>query len=279
MDTTLADYFRAVALGFLQALTEFLPISSSGHLVLAPRLIGDRVSSLTFDVGLHLGTLFAVLVYFWREWAAIAVSLLRDLPRHGMRVPRWSEPSRHGLWIVLGTLPAVITGAVLEATIEDWFRAPVSVAISLLFFSGVIWFADRSGAHRLRNADVTAGRAMLIGLAQAIALIPGTSRSGITIAAARGLGFERPAAARFSFMLSAPAVAGAAVLTMGGALAGGEAIAWGPLTAGAIVSAAVGMLVIRVLLRYIQTRTLAVFVWYRVALAGAVLAGVGFGLI
>ena len=268
-----------MALGILQALTEFLPISSSGHLVLAPRLFGDRVSSLTFDVGLHLGTLLAVLAYFWREWAAIAVAVLHDLPRHGVRVHRWTEPSRLGLWIVLGTLPAVLAGALLKGPIEEWFRSPASVGVSLLFFSGVIWFADRVGAHRLDTADVTARRSLLVGLAQAIALIPGTSRSGITIAAARGLGFGRPAAARFSFMLSAPAVAGAAVLTLGGALAGGEAIAWGPLAAGAITSAVVGMLVIGGLLRYLVTRSLAVFIWYRVALGCAVLAAVGLGLL
>ena len=277
MDASADDYLRAVALGMLQALTEFLPISSSGHLVLAPRLIGGDVSSLTFDVGLHLGTLLAVLAYFWREWAAIATALLRDLPRYGARVGRWTEPSRLGLWIALGTLPAVTVGALLKDTIEEWFRSPAAVGGSLLFFSGVIWCADRYGAHRLRAADVTARRSLLVGMAQAIALIPGTSRSGITIAAARALGFERPAAARFSFMLSAPAVAGAAVLTLGGALVRHEAVVWGPLAVGAVTAAATGMVVIRVLLRYVQTRSFAVFIWYRVALGCAVLAAVALG--
>ena len=279
MDEPLADYLRAVALGVLQALTEFLPISSSGHLVLAPRLIGDQVSSLTFDVGLHVGTLVAVLAYFWREWIAIAVALLRDLPRHALRVGRWSEDSRLGLWIVLGTVPAVIVGAVLKDTLEAWFRSPASVGVSLLIFSAVIWAADRLGAHRLRMADVTPRRALAIGMAQAIALIPGTSRSGITIAAARGLGFDRPAAARFSFMLSAPAVAGAAVLTMGSALADGERVAWGPMLVGAVTSAVAGLLVIGALLRYVQTRSLAAFMWYRVAIGALVLAAVALGVI
>ncbi|MGE3857687.1 MAG: undecaprenyl-diphosphate phosphatase [Dehalococcoidia bacterium] len=279
MDEPLADYLRAVVLGLLQALTEFLPISSSGHLVLAPQLIGDQVSSLTFDVGLHLGTLAAVLVYFWRDWVAITVALLRDVPRHALRVGRWSEPARLGLWIVVGTVPAVIVGALLKDTLEGWFREPVAVAVSLLFFSGVIWTADRLGAHRLGIADVTSRRAVAIGVAQAVALIPGTSRSGITIAAARGLGFDRTAAARFSFLLSAPAVAGAAVLTMGTALAEGEAVAWGPMLVGALTAAAAGMLVIRGLLRYVQTRSLAVFMWYRVALGLAVLAAAAAGLI
>ena len=279
MEPTTAEYVRAVALGLLQALTEFLPISSSGHLVLAPRLVGGDVSSITFDVGLHVGTLIAVLVYFWRDWLNIATSLLHDLPAHGARVSRWAEPSRLGLWIVIATLPAVIVGAVLTATVEDWFRSPVSVAVSLLFFSAVIWFADRLGAQHLGDGDATPRRALLIGCAQAIALIPGTSRSGITIAAARGLGFERSAAARFSFLLSAPAVAGAAVLTLSGALANGDPIAWGPLVVGAVTAAAAGMLVIRGLMRYLQTRSLAVFVWYRVALGCAVLVAVALNLI
>ncbi|MFA7248588.1 MAG: undecaprenyl-diphosphate phosphatase [Dehalococcoidia bacterium] len=279
MDTTVADYLRAIALGLLQALTEFLPISSSGHLVLAPKLIGDQVSSLTFDVGLHLGTLLAVLVYFWREWAAIAVALVHDLPRHRAHIHRWSAPSRLGLWIALGTVPAVIAGVLVKDTVEGFFRAPESVAVSLLVFSGVIWLADHVGAQHLQDRDVTPERALTIGLAQAVALIPGTSRSGITIAAARALGFDRPAAARFSFMLSAPAVAGAAVLTLSGALVNHEPIAWGPLAAGAMTAAAAGMLVIRVLLRYVQSRSLNVFIWYRVALAILVLAAAAAGLI
>ncbi|MEI7924713.1 MAG: undecaprenyl-diphosphate phosphatase [Chloroflexota bacterium] len=279
MQEPLADYLRAIALGLLQALTEFLPISSSGHLVLAPHLIGDQVSSLTFDVGLHIGTLLAVLVYFWRDWIDITVAVLRDLPRHGVRIQRWSPSARLGLWIVVGTIPAVIAGAVLKDTLESWFRAPVAVALSLLFFSGVIWAADRIGEYRLRLTDVNAGRALLIGLAQAVALIPGTSRSGITIAAARGIGFDRTAAARFSFMLSAPAVAGAATLTMTSALLHGEHVAWGPLAVGAITSGLAGMVVIRALLRYLQTRSLAVFIAYRVALGCLVLAAAGLGLI
>jgi len=273
----MSEYLRAVVLGLLQALTEFLPISSSGHLVLAPHLLGEASSSLTFDVGLHVGTLLAVLTYFWRDWLRIAHAVIRDVPRRGVHIGEWSEPSRLGLWIVLGTLPAVVVGALFKSTIEDWFRSPASVAISLLFFSAVIGAADRLGALRLREPDVNARRSLLIGAAQAIALIPGTSRSGITIAAARALGFDRTASARFSFMLSAPAVAGAATLTLGEAIAGGEVIAWGPLIVGAMVSAAAGLLVIRGLLRFVQTRSLDVFVWYRVVLAVAVLLAVATG--
>ena len=273
----LNEYIRAVALGLLQALTEFLPISSSGHLVLAPRLLGESASSLTFDVGLHVGTLAAVLVYFWRDWMRIALALIEDLPRRGLRIAAWSEASRLGLWIVLATLPAVLVGALFKSTIEEWFRSSTSVALSLLFFSGVIWLTDRFGMQELDERDVTARRSLIIGAAQAIALIPGTSRSGSSIAAARWLGFERGAAARFSFMLSAPAVAGAATLTIGGALKDGDAVAWGPMVVGAITAALAGLLVIRVLLVYVQSRSLDVFIAYRVALACVVLAAVALG--
>lgn len=277
MDASVADYLRAVALGAVQALTEFLPISSSGHLILAPRLLGADPSSLTFDVGLHLGTLLAVLGYFWRDCIGMAGALLSDLPRHGIRIGAWRAPSRLALWIALGTVPAVIAGLLFDATIEEAFRSPSSVAVMLIVMSGVIWAADRFGAQWLTLSEVTGGRALLIGLAQAVALVPGTSRSGITIAASRGLGFDRSAAARFSFLLSAPAVAGAVVLKLGEALADGSAFAWGPLLVGAATAAALGALVIRVLLDFVQRRTLAVFVWYRIALGVAVLAAAALG--
>ena len=273
----MADYLRAVALGLLQALTEFLPISSSGHLVLAPHLIGGETSSLTFDVGLHVGTLAAVLVYFWRDWAAIAVALLQDLPRHGPRVGRWSAPSRLGLWIAVATLPAVLVGPLLKDTLEQAVRTPAAVGVSLLWFSGVIWWADHARERHRDERDLTLRRALFIGVAQAIALIPGTSRSGISIAAARWLGFDRGAAARFSFMLSAPAVAGAATLTLGSAIAQDEAVAWGPLAVGAATAALAGLLLIGGLLRYVQSQSLDVFIGYRVALSLAVLAAVAVG--
>ncbi|MEX2446109.1 MAG: undecaprenyl-diphosphate phosphatase [Dehalococcoidia bacterium] len=279
MEASLDEYLRAIVLGLVQALTEFLPISSSGHLVLAPRLLGGEASSLTFDVGLHAGTLLAVFVYFWRDWARMVVCLAEDVPRHGRRLGAWQDHSRLALWIALATLPTAVAGFALDATAAEWFRAPVSVAVALLVFSGVIWVLDRRGAQHLDLSSVTPRRALIVGAAQAVALIPGTSRSGITIAAARGLGFDRPSAARFSFLLSAPAVGGAAVLKLGGALAGAEAVAWGPLLVGAVTAALGGLMVIRGLLRFLQSRTLAAFVWYRVVLAVVVLVAVALDLI
>ena len=275
----IADYVRAVVLGVIQALTEFLPISSSGHLVLAEHIGGESLGSLTFDVALHLGTLVAVLGYFWREWAQMARAGVVDLARHGPRVDRWSAPSRLALWLALGTLPAVIAGVALGDAVDEHLRTPALVATMLIAFALVIAAADHRGAIMRRLADVNAPRALVIGVAQAVALVPGVSRSGVTIAAARALGFERGAAARFSFLLSAPVVFGAGVLQFSRALGGDDPLRWGPMIAGAATAAVVGALVIRGFLAFVQHRTLAVFVWYRIALGLATMAAIVLGVL
>lgn len=279
MDASAADYLRAVILGVVQALTEFLPISSSGHLLLAGEVMGEDVSSLTFDVGLHVGTLAAVLIYFWRDWTGMAASSAADLVRHRWRLARWSAQGRLACLVALGTLPAVLAGATLDGAIEEHVRGAAVVGVMLLLGAGLLWAADRTAAARDGLGEMDAGRSAAIGVAQAVALIPGVSRSGMTISAARFLGFDRVSAARFSFLLSAPVVAGAAVLKLGQAAAGDETVAWGPLAVGALTSGVCGVLVIRALLRYMQHRTLAVFVWYRIALGLAVLAAVAGGLL
>jgi len=265
------ELWRAVVLGIVQAATEFLPISSSGHLVLAPELIGDDVSSLTFDVALHLGTMVAVIAYFWREWVRIIGLGIADIFQHHVRVQRWDPHSRLGLWIVLGTIPAVVVGLLFKDLIEEQLRQPWLVGTMLIAFGLIMGALDRWGGTVGQLLDMTPGRSFIVGVAKAIALVPGVSRSGVTIAAARGLGFDRPSAARFSFLLSAPAVLGAGVLQFSEALASDEALRWGPLMVGAFVSAVVGALVIRWLLHFLQTGTLWPFVWYRIALGLLVL--------
>jgi undecaprenyl-diphosphatase len=266
------EYVRAIFLGALQALTEFLPISSSGHLLIAERLLGLEGATLTFDVGLHVGTLLAVLGYFRADWLGFARALLIDVTRRGVRIATWSAESRLLLAIALGTVPAVIAGLLLNDAIERYARSVYVVVATVTGFGLVLEAADRRPQSR-GLVTMTYAAALLVGVAQAVALVPGVSRSGVTISAARALGFERPAAARFSFLLSAPVVFAAAVLELGRALADGEAIAWGPLLAGAATAAVVGWLVIAGLLAFLRTRTLRPFVWYRIALGLAVLAG------
>lgn len=279
MDATLADYLRAVALGVIQAVTEFLPISSSGHLVLAPRVLGDQVSSLTFDVGLHLGTLVAVLGYFWRDWWRILTAGVRDLLRHGPRFQRWGPDARLGLWLAVGTLPAVAFGLLAQDAVEERFRQPAVVAVMLILFSLVIEAGDRLGGTGRDVERMGVRRSLFVGAAQALALIPGVSRSGATITAARLAGYDRPSAARFSFLLSAPVILGAGVFRFADALGGEETVMWGPLLVGALTAAVVGAAVIRGLLGFLQTRTLRVFVWYRIALGLVVLGAVAAGIL
>ena len=279
MDPLLAEYLRAIILGVVQSATEFLPVSSSGHLVLVPRLLGEETSALAFDVGLHLGSLSAILGYFWRDWWQIGRAGVADIARHGTAVGRWTPHAQLGLWIAAGTVPAVVVALLFGGFAEEHLRQPVPVAITLIVFSFVIDFGDRRPGASKAVESMGVRRALFIGAAQALALMPGVSRSGITIAAARSLGFERPSAARFSFLLSAPVILGAGVLTLGDAMRGDEALAWGPLLAGAVAAAIVGALVIKALLAYLQRRTLRVFVWYRTALGLVVLGAVAAGIL
>ncbi|MDA0351488.1 MAG: undecaprenyl-diphosphate phosphatase [Chloroflexi bacterium] len=267
----LDDLLRAAFLGLIQAATEFLPVSSSGHLILAPELVGDNVSTLTFDVALHLGTMLAVIAFFWRDWARIIGAGLGDIARHGIALKRWSPYGLLGLWIVVGTIPAVVVGFLFGDAIDEKLREPWIVGVNLIVFGLVMGAVDRWGGTVARLLDMTPSRALVVGVAQAVALIPGVSRAGVTITAGRALGFDRPSAARFSFLLSAPVILGAGVLKFSDALSSGETIAWGPTIVGAAVAAVVGALVIRWLLGYLQSGTLLPFVWYRIGLGALVL--------
>lgn len=273
----MSELVRAIVLGAVQALTEFLPVSSSAHLVLVSELIDDSVDSLTFDVGLHVGTAAAVLGYFWRDWLRIASSGLRGAATHGVRVSHWDEHARLGLWIVVATVPAAIGGLVFGDVIERELREPLVVGVMLIGGALVIWAADRWGGTLARLSELTVGRALLLGVAQATALVPGVSRSGITIAAARGMGFDRYSATRFSFLLSAPIVVGAGIFQFGEAFSSGEQVEWGALLLGAFVSFALGAAVIRFLLDFVRVRSFLPFVLYRIVLGSAVLALVAAG--
>lgn len=262
----MSTIFEAIILGIVQGLTEFLPISSSGHLILAEWATGwkgELINSLTFDVALHVGTLTAVLWYFWRDWLHLGKASLKVLQG---RAPQYE--ARLVWYIALATIPAVIAGLTLERTIETLFRNPLLVAAALVVGSVLMWFADRYSKHERFLGTMTLGHALLVGAAQAFALVPGISRSGITITAALAAGYRREDAARFSFLLSTPVIAGAAFLKLRDLTFQGHA-AWGCIL-GTLGSAAVGYLAIRFLIRYLGRHSLNIFVWYRVALAAAV---------
>jgi len=267
--------FQAAILGLIQGLTEFIPVSSSAHLVFLPWLLGWPEPGIAFDVALHVGTLIALLIYFSRAWARLAVAGIGALARRDFRDPE----SRLGIGIVLGTLPAGIAGLLGEKKIDALFHADdpsgrrfamLIIAAALAIVGFLMLAADRLGTQKRGLDEVTLKDSILIGFAQALALIPGMSRSGSTITAGLARGLDRGAAARFSFLLAAPIMAGAG-LKKGLDLARGKIPMENPslFAIGLGVSAVTGILCIHFLLRYLQRHSTSIFVWYRLALAAA----------
>lgn len=263
------ELLRVIVLGIVQGITEFLPISSSGHLIIVRELFGwEFEDDLTLDVALHAGTTAAVLAFFWREWLSMARAGLGWLGAPGGRAPDSAYDERLLLLLAIGSLPAAIAGLAFEGVIEDRLRSPIVAGAMLLAFAGVLLVADAASRHRREIAASGWRDALLVGCAQAISLVPGVSRSGITMSAALARDYTRLDAARFSFLLSTPVIAGAGTLQIGRALADGiprDEI--GTLVAGAAVAALAGWLAIRYLLRVLQFGSYLPFVAYRV-LAG-----------
>ncbi len=253
---------RAIALGILQGLGEFLPISSSGHLIVVPYLMGWPDNGLAFDVALHLGTLAAVAFAFWRDWLRLLRCGLRALSaRRSLADP----DARLLVYLALATLPGAIAGLLLDEWAETVFRSPALVALMMALMGAVLWAADRRAGTTAGGDAVSLRDALLIGLAQALAIVPGTSRSGATISMALFLGHQREAAARFSFLLALPITAGAAVVKVPDLLTSGTDLQ--PVLLGMIAAAVSGFAAIRVLLRHVRTRSYAPFAWYRFAFA------------
>jgi undecaprenyl-diphosphatase len=264
---------QALIMGIVQGLTEFLPISSSGHLIIVPFLFGwtdPFITSLAFSVMLHIGTLAALLVYFRADWVRLVPAGLAAIRDRSFR----DDPDRRLAWLLIAaTIPAAIAGFLLNDLIETAFRDVGLVALTLVVGAIVLWLADRWGARTKGVEDVTFPLAIAIGAAQALALVPGISRSGISISAARFAGLDREAAARFSFLMATPITAGAAIFEVR-KLAAGEAgvtPSLGPLVVGMVAAFISGMLAIGFLLRYLRTRSLNVFVVYRLVLAAIVI--------
>ncbi len=263
---------QALIMGVVQGLTEFLPISSSGHLIIVPFLFGwtdPFITSLAFSVMLHIGTLAALLVYFRADWVRLVPAGLAAIRDRSFR----ADPDRRLAWLlVAATIPAAIAGLLLSDVIETAFRDIGLVAFTLIVGAVILWLADRWGGRSKGVGDVTFPVAIGIGVAQALALIPGISRSGISISASRLAGLDREAAARFSFLMATPITAGAALFETRKLMAGetGVEVSLGPLVVGMIAAFVSGMIAIGFLLRYLRTRSLDIFVAYRLVLAAVV---------
>lgn len=274
------DLLKAAILGIIQGLTEFLPISSSGHLILARDLLGWNLLANAhlnkiFDVALHAGTFLALVAFFRSDIARLLSAFLASL-RHGVGY----DPERRLAWaIALGAIPAGVAGVMAERIIEDALSAPLLVATELVVFAVLLWLADRNGRKRRDLSSAVISDGLVVGVAQALALAPGVSRSGITMTACLMRGMTREAAARFSFLLSLPVVGGAAVyssfslLSYPGTLPDGAV----PIFLVGLVAALIsGYLCIRYFLGYLQRHTLTPFVIYRIVLGIALLVRFGF---
>ena len=272
------ETLQAALLGLVQGLTEFLPISSSGHLLVVPWLLGwtsPLLNSLTFDVALHLGTLGAVLVYFRHEWWALGRAVTVAAPH---RTAEIAAQRRLAWLLVLGSVPAGIAGLLVDEVVETLFRHPIVTAAMLVAVGVLMWMAELhyTPDERTRRSLTTLSLrdAVAVGLAQATALIPGVSRSGITIVAGLTTGLSRETAARFSFLLGAPVIAGAGLLKTGQLLGTGlDAAQIAPFLAGMVMAFAVGYGAIALLLAYVRERPLHIFVIYRLGLAALIGAG------
>ena len=258
--------FQAIALGAIQGLSEFLPISSSAHLYLSRHVLGWPEPGLAFDVALHLGTLAAVLVYFRREWWRLLLATMRVVRGRRVETP---EERRVGL-LVLATIPAVVGGLLLADYAETVFRHPLISATMLIVFGILLWAVDRAAPRDRALVDMGWRSALTIGLAQVLAFVPGVSRSGATMTAGRALRFDRESAAVFSFLMSMPAIAGAGLLEVPHLLSSDESML--PLFAGIVSAAIAGWAAIAVLLRYVTRRGYGVFAAYRIVVGLLVIA-------
>ena len=254
------NVFQALVLGIIQGLTEFLPVSSSAHLALAPWIFGWADPGLAFDVALHLGTLVAVLWFFQAEWVRLAGSAWEIVRTRSIATPE----QRRVIFLIIATIPAAIVGKLIGEYADTTLRSPRLIATALIVMGVILWLADRVGSQVRSLDEMRWPQALAIGVAQVFALVPGVSRSGSTITAGRALGFSRESAAVFSFLMSMPITAAAAVLKVPEALQQpGPRL---PLVVGVIASGVSGWLAISVLLRYVARHSYGVFAIYRIAL-------------
>ena len=255
-------------LALVQGITEFLPISSSGHLVLVPTLLAWPDQGLGIDVAVHVGTLGAVLLYFWRDTAALATGFWRTLKGNGRR-----DPGARLLYLLaVASVPVFVAGVLIDAYLEPLLRNLEIIGWTMLGFGIVLWISDRIGLTVRRIEHLGLGDAILIGLAQALALIPGTSRAGITMSAARILGIERSEAARFSMLLSIPAIIGAGTLKGIDLYRAHDAVMLADSIMAAVMALLAALVAIGLLMAWLKRATFTPFVIYRILLGGGLLA-------
>lgn len=270
------DYIQAIVLGLIQGLTEFLPISSSAHLRIYPELVGWGDPGAAFTAVIQIGTEVAVLLFFWRDIWRIATTWLQSLWKPELR---GKLDARMGWFIIIGSLPIVVLGVALKDVIESNFRSLWIIGTTLIVLGVILGVADRLGLTDKVLKDLSLGDAILMGAAQALALIPGVSRSGATISMGRALGYERETATRYAFLLAIPAVVGAGVFELKDVPGSDNPYGWGPTILATIVSFVVGYAAIAWLLRYVATRSYTPFVLYRVVLGAATLLLVATGVL
>ncbi len=262
---------ESIILGIIQGLTEFLPISSTAHLVIVPALFhwsSELLNSLTFDVALHLGTLIAVVSYFFRDTVDLISGFVKGLWNRNFK----NDPkTRFSLLVFIGTIPAGVLGVLLDKWVETKFRTPAVLATMLIVIGIVMWYAEKIAKRAKKSESMTVRDALIVGFSQALALIPGTSRSGITISSGLFLGYDREEAARFSFLLSIPVIAGAALLKLRVFIHGIPAHEMAPLLLGTFFSALLGFLAIKFFMKYLQGHTMNAFVVYRFLFAAVII--------
>jgi undecaprenyl-diphosphatase len=271
-----SDLFIAVFLGVLQGLTEFLPISSSAHLRIFPDMFGWGDPGAAFTAVIQIGTELAVLIYFRKDIWRIGSTWLRSLYRPEYR---GQLDARMGWFIIIGSLPIVVLGIFLKDIIERDFRNLWIIGTTLIVLGVILGIADRVSSDRFRIKDIRLRDAVLMGLAQACALVPGVSRSGATISMGRFLGYQREAATRYAFLLAIPAVIGAGLFELQEIPHGDNNYGWGPTIVATVVSFLVGYAAIAWLLRYVATNSYLPFVIYRVALGSLTLLLLGAGVL
>ncbi|HEX5590130.1 MAG TPA: undecaprenyl-diphosphatase UppP [Candidatus Limnocylindrales bacterium] len=264
---------QAIVMGLVQGLTEFLPVSSSGHLIVVPALMGwddPFLESLSFSVMLHVATLLALLLFFRADWYRLVPAWFASIRDRSIA----GDPDRRLSWLLaLSTIPAVIAGLLLNDLIETAFREPRLVAVTLVVGAAILWLAERIGSRTKGVAELSTAGALGIGAAQALALVPGISRSGISISAGMFAGLDRESAARFSFLMATPITAGAGLYELRKLVTGesGVDVQLVPLAAGMLASLVAGLAAIAILLRFLRSHPTTIFIVYRVALSAVII--------